>query len=172
MFHKDGKDLLHIATFIGSSVQLTIGIGSGTTLTKTIIGFRIDEAFAIDLGKIPSPVLHFFPSFQHDRFQPQFNAAIGSKQSCRTGADDNHGLSVLYVFKCSMVIRELYRFVDKEYDPHTEEHLLSTSVYGTLTDMETIDFMSWNTKFFGSFSADSVLILNKIRTNGNFNFFL
>src|SRR5690606_32252178 len=108
----------------------------------------------------------------NDGPQSQFYASICSKQSCRTGTDDNHGLSILDIFKSGMVIWELYRFVDKEDDPHPEEDLFSPSVNRTLTDMETIDFTCWNTQFLGSFSKDALIILNKIRTYGNFNFFL
>jgi len=37
MLHKQGKHLLHIAAFRASRVQLTIGISTGTSFTKTII---------------------------------------------------------------------------------------------------------------------------------------
>src|SRR5690349_15110185 len=91
MIHQCFQDLVYISPFVGACVEFSIAISSCTSLTKTIIAFRIYQMILIDSGKVSSPGPYIFSSFNNDGFYTQFQTSECGKQSGRTSTNNMAG---------------------------------------------------------------------------------
>ncbi|MNT65416.1 hypothetical protein D3C72_2033980 [compost metagenome] len=63
---------VNAASFIRTGIQLTITIGTGPTLTETVIRLRIYDSLFVHCRKVTTTVTHILTSLYNDRPQSLF----------------------------------------------------------------------------------------------------
>ena len=81
---KDFKNFTYTSSFLCSGIELTVGISARSTLTETIITFRVYQVFFINFSQIPSSAFDIFTSFKYYGFITEFNSFQRCKQTRRT----------------------------------------------------------------------------------------
>src|SRR5690606_27265071 len=97
MLHKNLQHFIHIATLIGTRIQLTIRIGTCPAFTKAVVGLGVHDPLPVYPCYIPRPGLSWFSSFQHDGFMSACQAVVCSNKSRRARSDKDDRGSMMHV---------------------------------------------------------------------------
>jgi hypothetical protein len=71
-------------------VKFPITVSSGSSLSKTIIGIRIDLVFAVNLNQVTATLTHRLASLDDDGTHPVADALQSGKKSSRPGSHYVH----------------------------------------------------------------------------------
>jgi hypothetical protein len=104
MGNEDLHDAADISSLLGAGVELAIGVGAGTSLSKAIVGVGMHDAFLVDGSEVTSTGTYVFSPFEEDGFNPEFDGAQCRKKSCRPCSYNEDGLGLGYVFVCREMI--------------------------------------------------------------------
>ena len=67
MLTKDIQDLIDRTSFLAARVELSIGLGTGSSLAKAVIRFAVDSVRPTDLCDVFLPFVHILAPFEDDR---------------------------------------------------------------------------------------------------------
>jgi hypothetical protein len=98
MGHQDLHDASDVPSLLGAGVELAIGVGAGTSLSKAVVGVGMHDAFLIDSSEVTSTGTHVFSPLEENGLDPEFDGAQCRKKSCRPCSYDQDGLDLGYVF--------------------------------------------------------------------------
>ena len=64
---KDIQNLFGISSFLAPGIKLTVGIGTGSPFTETIVGLSVHLMLTADQSDILFTFAHVLSTFDHDR---------------------------------------------------------------------------------------------------------
>ena len=111
VFDEALDDIGGVATLGAAGVEFAVGVGSGTAFTEAPVAFGVDLTGAAEKGDIKGALLDGLTAFDNDGAQAAFESPQGSKQSGRSGTDDNDGRLVVAVLIAAAVVGGDERFV-------------------------------------------------------------
>ena len=114
MIHQALQHLLDRSALVTPRIKLPIGIGSGTTLPKTIITVGIHHLLTVQNRQISTSFFHRLPPLQNDGFETQFYQLQSTKKTGWTCANDVNGRCFFYRFESISVLR-LHQFSRRIY---------------------------------------------------------
>jgi hypothetical protein len=69
------------AAFLASGVQFAVGVGTGTALAKTVVGFRVDLMGTAYGGYVNLAVMHVLAALKDNRSKSKFNKVQRCEQT-------------------------------------------------------------------------------------------
>ena len=81
------QDFFHAAPFLASGIELSVGVGSGSSFTETVVGFCIYLVVTTDACKVQFPVPYIFTPLYDNGTQSPLDEAQCCKESSRSCTD-------------------------------------------------------------------------------------
>jgi hypothetical protein len=75
------QDAVSAAAFLAAGVQFAVGVGTGTALAKTVVGFRVDLMGTAYGGYVNLAVMHVLASLKDNRSKSKFNKVQRCEQT-------------------------------------------------------------------------------------------
>ncbi len=116
VFDEALDDIGGVATLGAAGVEFAVGVGPGTALAEAPVAFGVDLAGAAEKGDVEGSLLDGLTAFDNDGTQTAFESPQGSKQSGRTGTDDNDRRFGVAVLIAAAIVGGDERFVAVEFD--------------------------------------------------------
>ena len=81
--------LIKDSAFFAAGIKLSVAISPRSAFAETVVAFAVNFMCLGDIGKVFLARMHVFSAFNDYRFHAKFDKPQRSKQSCRTGTNDN-----------------------------------------------------------------------------------